>query len=128
MHESQRVASKFQTKDGLDSTIIVFVFLEIQSNNVPVPRCILNQINKTYTSISLGYEFFFSTPWSCGQTVIFFQSLIHLPQTKQKPWMLLGFFFITSFFNFSLGTVFMFMSEVIYSIPYRYHKHYNTKT
>ena len=59
MHESQRVASKFQTKDGLDSTIIVLVFLEIQSNNVPVPRCILNQINKTYTSTSLGYEFFF---------------------------------------------------------------------
>ena len=59
MHESQRVASKFQTKDGLDSTIIVLVFLEIQSNNVPVPRCILNQINKTYTCTCLGYEFFF---------------------------------------------------------------------
>ena len=67
MHESQRVASKFQTKDGLDNTIIVLVFLEIQSNDVPVDdkssaRRILNQINKTYTSTSLGYEFFFSTP------------------------------------------------------------------
>ena len=31
MHESQKVASKFPTKDGLDSTIIVFVFLEIKA-------------------------------------------------------------------------------------------------
>ena len=59
MHESQKVASKIQTKDGLDSTIIVFVFLEIQNNNVPVPRCILNQINKTYTCTCSGYEFCF---------------------------------------------------------------------
>ena len=27
MHESQKVASSFQTKDGLDSIIIVFGFL-----------------------------------------------------------------------------------------------------
>ena len=59
MYERQKVASKFPTKDGLDSTIIVFVYLEIQSNNVPVPRCILNQINKTYTCTSSGYEFCF---------------------------------------------------------------------
>ena len=59
MYERQNVASKFPTKDRLDSTIIVFVFLEIQSNNVPVPRCILNRINKTYTYTCLGYEFFF---------------------------------------------------------------------
>ena len=61
----------------LISTIIVFGFLEIQSNNVPVddkltkvysksnyqvtklPRCILNQVNRTYTCTCLGYEFCF---------------------------------------------------------------------
>ena len=57
MYERQKVASKFPTKDGLDSTIIVFVYLEVQSNNVPVLRCILNRINKTYTCTCLGYEF-----------------------------------------------------------------------
>ena len=36
MHESQKVASSFQTKDGRDSIIIVFGFLQIQGNNVPV--------------------------------------------------------------------------------------------
>ena len=54
----------FKPKMDLISTITVFGFLEIQSNDVPVDdkpsaRCILNQINKTYTCTCLGYEFCF---------------------------------------------------------------------
>ena len=89
----------------LISTIIVFGFLEIQSNNVPVddkltkmysnsnyqvtklPRSILNQINKTYTLF--GVWILFSS--TCDQTVTFFQAFVHLPQAKQKSWMS-GFF------------------------------------
>ena len=85
----------------LISTIIVFGFLEIQSNNVPVddkltkmysksnyqvtklPRSILNPINKTYTLF--GVWILFSS--TCDQTVTFFQALVHLPQAKQKSWM-----------------------------------------
>ena len=51
---------------------------------------ILNQINKTYTWTCLGYEFCFEQ-----QIVIFFPALIHLPQAKQKPWMLLFSFFFS---------------------------------
>ena len=110
----------FKPKMDLISTIIVFGFLEIQSNNVPVddkltkmysksnyqvtklPRSILNQINKTYTLF--GVWILFSS--TCDQTVTFFQALVHLPQAKQKSWMFF-FFFIISFY-FSLGTVLMF--------------------
>ena len=110
----------FKPKMDLISTIIVFGFLEIQSNNVPVddkltkmysksnyqvtklPRSILNQINKTYTLF--GVWILFSS--TCDQTVTFFQALVHLPQAKQKSWMSV-FFFIISFY-FSLGTVLMF--------------------
>ena len=54
----------FKAKMNLISTITVFGFLEIQINDVPVDdkpsaRCILNQINKTYTCTCLGYEFCF---------------------------------------------------------------------
>ena len=63
--------------------------------------------------------FFFNNMIIWPDSHVFFQSLIHLPQTKQKPWMLLGFFY--NQLLFSLGTVFMFISEVIYSIPYPYH-------
>ena len=110
----------FKPKMDLISTIIVFGFLEIQSNNVPVedkltkmysksnyqvtklPRSILNQINKTYTLF--GVWILFSS--TCDQTVTFFQALVYLPQAKQKSWMSV-FFFIISFY-FSLGTVLMF--------------------
>ena len=110
----------FKPKMDLISTIIVFGFLEIQSNNVPVddkltkmysksnyqvtklPRSILNQINKTYTLF--GVWILFSS--TCDQTVTFFQALVHLPHAKQKSWMFF-FFFIISFY-FSLGTVLMF--------------------
>ena len=109
----------FKPKMDLTSTIIVFGFLEIQSNNVPVddkltkmysksnyqvtklPRSILNQINKTYTLF--GVWILFSS--TCDQTVTFFQALVHLPQAKQKSWMSV-FSFIISFY-FSLGTVLM---------------------
>ena len=43
-----------------------------------------------------GVCILFSTTWECDQTVIFFQSLIHLSQTKQKPhnpWCYCFFFF-----------------------------------
>ena len=58
----------FKPKMDLISSIIVFGFLEIQSNNVPVddktlPRYILNQTNKTYTCTCLGYEFLFLIKW-----------------------------------------------------------------
>ena len=54
----------FKAKMNFISAITVFGFLEIQSNDVPVDdkpsaRCILNQINKTYTCTCLGYEFCF---------------------------------------------------------------------
>ena len=75
LSESLRFSNQRWT--WLYSTIIVFGFLEIQSNNVPVSRYILNQINKTYTCT-------FSGLWILLSKVIFFQSLIHLPQTKQK--------------------------------------------
>ena len=44
--------------------------------------------------------------------------MINLLQAKQKPCILL--FFISGFY-FSLGTVLIFISEVIYSIRYPYH-------
>ena len=73
----------------LIDTIIVFGFLEIQNNNVPVDdkpyQYILNQINKTYTCTCLGYEFCFEQHDNVTRQSYFFQSLIHLPQTKQNP-------------------------------------------
>ena len=89
MHESQKVASKFPTKDGLDRTIIVFVFLEIQSNNVPVPPCILNQINKTYTCTCLVDNL-------TRQSSIFFNPSSTYLRLNKNPGCYC--FFITSFF------------------------------
>ena len=104
----------FKPKMDLISTIIVFGFLEIQSNNVPVddkltkmysksnyqvtklPRSILNQINKTYTLF--GVWILFSS--TCDQTVTFFQALVHLPQAKQKSWMFFFFFYNQLLFFF----------------------------
>ena len=120
----------FKPKMDLISTIIAFGFLEIQSNNVPVDdkssaRRILNQINKTYTCTCLGCAFCFQQHDNVTRQFLFFQSLIHLPQTKQNPTspdVTVCFFFIyLSSFYLSFSTLFMFISEVIYSIPYPYH-------
>ena len=112
----------FKTKMGLISTIIVFGFLEIQSNNVPVddkltkmysksnyqvtklPRCILNQINKTYTCTCLGYEFCFHQ--HVTRQLHFFKPLSTYLRLNKNPGCLF-FFFIISFY-FSLGAVLMF--------------------
>ena len=84
---------------NLISTITVFGFLEIQSNDVPVDdkpsvRCILNQINKTYTCTCLGYEFRFKQHSNVTRQSCFFQPLSTY----------LRLVYIISF-CFSLGTV-----------------------
>ena len=107
------------------STIIVFGFLEIQSNNVPVddklikmysksnyqvtklPRCILNQINKTYTCTCLGYEFCFQQ--HVTRQLYFFKPLsTYLRLNKNPGCLFFPFFFFIIGFLFSMGTVLMF--------------------
>ena len=121
-------------KPKMISTNIVYGCLDIKRNNVPVHdkpylRCILNQINKTYTCTCLGYEFCLKQYDNVTRESYFFQPLstcLRLNKTLDVTVFFFFFFFITSFY-FSLGTVLMFTSEVIYSIPYPYQEHYNTK-
>ena len=109
LSESLRFSNQRWT--WLYSTVIVFGFLEIQSNNVPVSRYILNQINKTYTCTFLGL-------WILLSKVIFFQSLIHLPQTKQKlhnPLCYSFFLFcFVLFFFFILKQLLFFFGNSVY--------------
>ena len=104
----------FKPKMDLISTITVFGFLEIQSNDVPVDdkpsvRCILNQINKTYTCTCLGYEFCFQQHNNVTRQSYFFKPLSTYLRLNENPGCQ---FFLFIFFNnqllFSLGTVLMF--------------------
>ena len=107
----------FKPKMDVISTIIVFGFLEIQSNNVPVddklikmysksnyqvtklPRCILNQINKTYTCTCLGYEFCFQQ--HVTRQLYFFKPLsTYLRLNKNPGCLFFSFFFYNRLFIF----------------------------
>ena len=100
----------FKPKMDVISTIIVFGFLEIQSNNIPVddklikmysksnyqvtklPRCILNQINKTYTCTCLGYEFCFQQ--HVTRQLYFFKPLSTYLRLNKNPGCLFFPFFL----------------------------------
>ena len=108
----------FKPKVDLISTIIVFGFLEIQSNNVPVDDKPYqgNQINKTYTCTCLGYAFCFQQHDNVTRQSYFFNPSSTYLRLNKNPITpdVTGFFFIyISSFYFSLGTVFMFISEVM---------------
>ena len=67
-------------KPKMISTNIVYGCLDIKRNNVPVHdkpylRCILNQINKTYTCTCLGYEFCLKQYDNVTRESYFFQPL-----------------------------------------------------
>ena len=81
-----------------------------------------------------GVCILFSTTWQCDQTVIFFQSLIHLPQTKQKPhipWCYCLFFFchiykqLLFFFGNSVYVYFRGDLQYSLSISLTLHKNLN---
>ena len=111
----------FKPKMDLISTIIVFGFLETQSNNVPVD---VNQINKTYTCSCLGYEFCFQQHDNVTRKSYFFNpssTYLRLNKKPITPDVTVFIYVSISSFYFSLETVFMFISEVLYSILYPHH-------
>ena len=83
-----------------------------------LPRCILNQINKTYTCTCLGYEFCFQQHDNLTRQSYFFKPLsTYLRQNKNPGCYWCFFFWIISFYFFVGNSVNVYFSgDLQYSL------------